>query len=291
MRWIQNLQHATEVLGDPDRLVHIGDRESDIYEFFCAANAVGSHFLVRTCVNRLAEDGAVTIQDVMAEVEVKGQHRIEVVDKQGNRSEAILELRYRRIRVLPPIGKQSHYPPLELSVLHAVERGEPQGRERIEWKLLTDLPIQCRQQAVECLRWYALRWRVETFFKILKTGCRPEELRLRTAERLANAIAVHCILAWRIFWMTMTSREDPKAPAEMAFTEIEQRILDRLVPGTAGTAGRAGIALYITKLARLGGFLARSRDGQPGNTVVWRGLMRLTDIQLGFAIGAEDVGN
>ena len=104
-------------------------------------------------------------------------------------------------------------------------------------------------------------------------------------------ISVNCILAWRIFWMTMISREDPKAPAELAFTEIEQHILDRLVPGTASRAGRAEIAPYIVKLARLGGFLARARDGQPGNTVVWRGLLRLTDIQLGFAIGADDVGN
>jgi hypothetical protein len=55
-RW-ENLKHSTEVVGEPRRCVHIDDRESAIYELFCAAVAVGAHFLLRTCVDRLAGDG------------------------------------------------------------------------------------------------------------------------------------------------------------------------------------------------------------------------------------------
>src|SRR5690348_7508630 len=110
VRWLENLKQATALLDDPGRCVHIGDRESDIYELFCTAQELGTHFLVRTCVDRLAGDGEHTIADEMAEVAVKGQHRIEVQDDHGNPSEAILDLKYRRIRVLPPIGKQKRYP-------------------------------------------------------------------------------------------------------------------------------------------------------------------------------------
>jgi hypothetical protein len=163
VRWLDNLRQSTTLLNEPERCVHIGDRESDIYELFCEAQNIGTHFLVRTCVDRLAGDGAHTIADEMREVRVKGLHRIEVRDAKGDRAEAILELRYRRMRVLPPIGKQQRYPATTLYVIHAQERGTPKGRERIEWKLLTDLPVTSRAEAIEKLSWYALRWKIETF--------------------------------------------------------------------------------------------------------------------------------
>jgi hypothetical protein len=121
--------------------VHIGDPESDIYELFCEAEDAGTHFLLRTCVDRLAGDGEHTIATEIAEVNCKGLHRVDVCDRRGNMSEAVLELKFRRIRVLPPIGKQSRYPTLVLTVLHATERGKPCGRDPIEWKLITNLPV------------------------------------------------------------------------------------------------------------------------------------------------------
>jgi hypothetical protein len=75
-------------------------------------------------------------------------------------------------------------------VLHAQERGTPKHRDRIDWKLITDLPVQSRADAIEKLEWYAMRWKIETFHKILKSGCKVEESRLRTAERLVNLVAV-----------------------------------------------------------------------------------------------------
>lgn len=120
-------------------------------------------------------------------------------------SEAVLEIKYRRIKVLPPIGKQKEYPELLLTVIHAEERGNPKNRERIVWKLMTDLPVSSRQDSIEKLNWYAMRWRIETFHKILKSGCKTEASKLRTAERLANLISVFCILSWRIFWLTIVN--------------------------------------------------------------------------------------
>jgi hypothetical protein len=83
MRWIDNIKQATELLNTPARCVHIGDRESDIYELFCAAHESETHFLVRTCVDRLAGDGTYTISEEMSKVQVKGLHRVEVRDKKG----------------------------------------------------------------------------------------------------------------------------------------------------------------------------------------------------------------
>jgi hypothetical protein len=228
----------------------------------------------------------------MAEVRVQGLHRIQVRDRMGNASEAVLEIRYRRVRVLPPIGKSKEYPELMLTVIHAQERGTPKGRDKVDWKLITDLPVTSRKEAIEKLKWYSLRWKIEVFHKILKSGCKAETSKLRTANRLVNLVSVLAILSWRIFWMTMMNRAAPDADPEVAFTALEIRLLDQLVADMPDAhMNNKSLSAYLTKLARLGGYLARSSDPPPGNTVLWRGLSRLTDIHLGFLLASQDVGN
>lgn len=283
-RWVENMRQSTELLGDPGRCVHIGDRESDIFELFCAAQEAGTFFLVRTCVDRLARDGETTVAHEMEKRPVRGVHTIEVRDREGNSCQAKLEIRVGRMTVLPPIGKQKRYPALSLTVIHAQEASKPTGRERIEWKLLTNLPVEGMKGAVEKLRWYAMRWKIETFHKILKSGCKAEESKLRSASRLTNLLAIYCILAWRIFWLCMMNRTMPDAPASVALTETECRILDHLFQSHAGPKAKR-ISHYVTNIARLGGYLARAHDSPPGNTVLWRGFARLTDIHVGFTLG------
>jgi len=289
-RWLENVRQSTDLLATPGRCVHIGDRESDIYELFCAARDAGTLFLVRTCVDRVAGDGTHTVADAMKEVSLKGIHRIEVRDDKGERDIAELEIRYALVHVLPPIGKQKRYPALDLVVIHASERGKPKNRTPINWKLLTNMPVSSRKEAIEKLDWYAMRWKVETFHKVLKSGCRAEDARLRTAERLTNLIAVYCIVSWRVFWMTMLARVAPQAPATVALSEPEIHLLERMVKDAGRPARRKTLGCYLGKLARLGGYLARASDPPPGNMVIWRGLSRLADIQAGAAIAGENCG-
>ena len=169
-----------------------------------------------------------------------GLHRVEVAGEDGKAGQASVELRYRRIQVRPPIGKQKRYPALDLTVIHAQERCRPEGRAAaIDWKLITDLPVRSRKEAIEKLGWYARRWQIELFHKILKSGCRAEEARLRTAERrLVNLLALFCILSWRLFWLTMVNRAAPDASPRLALTEGEVCLLDRMGPVAQATARR-----------------------------------------------------
>ena len=123
------------------------------------------------------------------------------------------------------------------------------------------------------------------FHKILKSGCRAEGSRPRTAQRLANLIAVFCIVCWRVFWMTMLIRTSPGAPAELALTASELHLLDHLLTGPP--IAQKGLSHYLIKIARLGGYLARASDPPPGAIVMWRGLSRLRDIQFGADIPAR----
>ena len=288
IRWLENLQQSTQ-LANPDRCIHIGDRESDIYELFCVAKEKGTHFLVRTCVDRLAGTGNTTIARKMKREPIQGTHQVEVLDAKRQPIQVELQLRYSHMTVHPPIGKHQKYPPLSLTVIHAWERGKPQGRKPIYWKLLTDLPVENLESAIEKVAWYSQRWKLETFHKVLKSGCRAEDAKLRTAERLTNLLAVFCIIAWRVFWLTMVHRTNPNTAADAVFSETEIAILNHLA-GDPEKSVPKNVAHYILAVATLGGYLNRKSDGPPGNTVLWRGLSRLTDIHLGVELSIELVG-
>ena len=189
------------------------------------------------------------------------------------------------------MGKRDEYPELALTVIHAREQSKPRRRERIEWKLITNLPVCWLDGALEKLRWYALRWKIETFHKILKSGCRAEQSKLRTTERLSKLIAVFCILSWRVFWMTMVGRMQPEATPQAVLTSTEMDLLDKLIHLPGERKSRSNASDYPLRLARLGGYLARASDPPPGNMVMWRGVSRLGDIHLGFLMATGDVGN
>lgn len=286
IRWLENMRASTALLGEGQRLIHIGDRENDIYEFFCAAREAGTHFLVRTCVDRLAGDGKHTIAAEMADAPVTGRHMVEIADGVTAR----LAVKYKRIRVLPPIGKQKRYPALDLTIVHAQEQDAPENRSPIDWKLITDLPVVSLEEAVEKLEWYALRWKIEVFHKILKSGCRAEDAKLRTAERLVNLLAIYCVLSWRIFWMTMINRTAPMVSPTIVLTQDEINLIDRISIRRTGQPPPQMLSCYLKLIAKLGGYLARERDPPPGNIVIWRGWSRLMDIKLGAELAGRNYG-
>ena len=277
MRWLDNLRLSTELTGAPERCVHIGDRESDIYELYCLAEELGTNFLVRSCVDRLAEDGGTTIAKVMAEVQSSGTREVRFRDAQGKDHRAVLSVRHATMTVRPPIGKQRKYRHQDLQIIHAEELDPPEGRAPVFWKLITNLPVATHADAVHKLEWYALRWKIESFFRTLKTGCRIEELRLATADRLANCIALCCVVAWRVSWLAMLSREAPGTDPAAVFTHAEQSLLERLMPDGKRQV-RRDLSFYVRAVARLGGYLDRTSDPPPGTTVIWRGFSRLADI-------------
>jgi hypothetical protein len=134
LRWLENLRQSTALFQEPQPCVHIGDRESDIYEFFSTAHQLGTHFVVRTCVERRAGEGDHTVAEEMKEVGIKGRHRLKVKNNKGNWEEAVLEIRYRRVRVLPSRAKKKQCPALSLTVLYArgTRHAPRPGKNRLE---------------------------------------------------------------------------------------------------------------------------------------------------------------
>jgi hypothetical protein len=235
-RWLENLRQSIALVGAPERCVHVGDRESDIYELYCTAQEHGTGFLVRVQTNRLAErpvdaaphNPAHGVFAQLAATPWAGRHRMAV----DHDETAWLQVKFAAINTLPPLGKQKHYSPHVLTYIHAVEENPPPGREPIDWKLVTNLPVEDLSAAVEKLGWYALRWKAEVFHKVMKSGCRAEEARLETAERLAKFHALIAVVSWRMFFVTMSARAKPDAAPDSVLTAVEINALDRIDAGT-----------------------------------------------------------
>lgn len=286
IKWIENLQASTGgISSDPSKLVHVGDRENDIFEYFCECEQLGCYFLIRSSVNRLADE--TTIAEELAMHEDCFEHTITFVDANGHQQRAELQVKVKHVELHPPTDKQARYPSLEVAIVSAVEAEKPTDRERIRWTLITNLPVKTEQDALTVLDWYKQRWKIEIYFKILKSGFKAEESRLRTAERLSRLISIFCILAWRIQWITMLNRESIRLPPQIAFDEIDIKLLTH---HRKGLESPTTLSDYILRLAKMGGYLARKNDPPPGNTVIWRGLNRLYELRTGYEL-ALNVGN
>lgn len=137
------------------------------------------------------------------------------------------------------------------------------------------------------MRAYAQRWLVERYHFALKSGCRVEDLQLRTTERVERALAVYAIVAWRLLWLTYLARADPEAPCTVALTTPEWQVLYVTIHQTPDLPVRPPpLGQAVRWVARLGGFLGRAGDGEPGVKVLWRGLRRLEDLTLGWQLAS-----
>lgn len=289
-RWLENLRQSVALLRDPQRCIHVGDRESDIYELYCLAQELDTKFFVRAQTDRLAAKSGLDdsephrVRARLAQVAWAGTHEVDVAGK-GSRA-AKLQVKFATIETLPPIGKQKRYKPQMLTWIHAVEIDPPDPKDEINWHLVTNLPVTTLQEAIEKLQWYAMRWKIETFHKIMKSGCKAEEARLRTAERLVKFLVLVAVVSWRIFWLTMSACAHPDGDPCEVLTTSEITALDE-IDAARPTKRLKNRTLhdYMLQIARLGGYLARTRDPPPGNTVIWRGLARLHDITIGLQIG------
>lgn len=247
---------------------------------------------MRVQTNRLAgtppdaepRDGAHRVFAQLSATPWAGRHYVAI----GQDETACVHVKFAAIQTLPPIGTQKRYSPQLLTYIQALEIDPPAGRPPIDWKLVTNLPVGNFAIAIEKLEWYALRWKAEVFHKVMKSGCRAEEARLETAERLTKFLALIAMVSWRIFFLTMSARAKPEAALETVLTPTEIATLDAIDGARAKPRIlRKTLATYLLQIAMLGGYLARNHDPPPGNIVVWRGLTRLNDIAFGLSIRAR----
>lgn len=292
-KWLNSLEATAEIQVQcpQTRIVSVGDREADIFDLFLASQELRQDVLVRAAWNRRLEHPDQYLWETLEAQPEAGQRTLTVPrkGKQAART-ASLSVRHARITLRPPRWRaQERLPTVTVFAVLAREEHPPAGIPAIEWLLLSTVPVTDFDAACERVEWYACRWMIELYHKVLKSGCRIEERQFENAEPIERYLAIDSVVAWRVLGLTFQSREMPDLSGEAFLEPDEWKALfcytqrRKTPPPKPPTLKDA--ALWI---AKLGGFLGRKRDGPPGITVMWRGLERLADITLCWQILNHD---
>ena len=280
-KWLETMDNSQRGLPEDIFAVHICDREGDIYEFFCKAGEINANYLCRMQYNRIIDDenGNKRLNDYIAATPTTGQITVHIArDSHTKRParDAKLEIKHGKCTIPKPrnLSKNNELPEcIEVYFVSAVEIVPPKGQKGISWQLITNVPTESLEDAVTRIQWYTQRWKIETFHRTLKSGCKVEELQSETADKLMKLIAIYSIIALQIMFLGYLARTCPDESCEICLTEDEWKILYRVANKTKKTPEKPPTVYEtVVMIAKLGGFLARKSDGFPGVTVIWRGL-------------------
>ncbi len=169
-----------------------------------------------------------------------------------------MEIRWSAIRIeSPKTGSKKGWPPLSLWAVWAHEPNPPQGVAPIDWMLLTDLPVRTAGAALEKVQWYRVRWGIEEWHRVLKSGCNVEGREFKTAEHLQRVLAFDLIVAWRVLACLKLGRAMPQLPASVIYTQAELTVLSAALKKRTGP-GAPGAIVYAAGLNYL---FVRMPDG------------------------------
>ena len=182
-------------------------------------------------------------------------------------------------------------PDVEVHAVLVTEPNVPPGVEPVEWLLLTDLPIDTVDEVLCIVDYYACRWQIEIYFRILKSGCKVEESQLETAARFEPYLALCLIVAWRVMHLMMLGRDCPELPCDVALDEDEWQAVYATVRKQPPPAEPPSMQTMVRLIGSLGGWLGRKCDGEPGPKAMWVGMQRMTDLALGWRARAEQRAN
>lgn len=290
-RWADGWQKSQQLwqdLGRKRRVLSVADREADIYELLLmcqkerAGHDDGAGFLIRSQHSRPLdrEEGGVLwntpeILTLLTTLEVEIPR-----GKQGLKTRsATLTVRAGEVRVAPPTNKRRYLglkESVRMWVLEVIELNPPPGATAVCWRLLTSEPVMTAQDAKRLVTCYALRWRIEMLFRILKSGCRVEHRQVKSVTKLKAFIALDLAVACHLLALTMQARSKPDDPADRWLAPAQwQALCVHAAGGGAPPVRCPSIREAVLMIAKLGGFLARKNDGDPGSEVLWRGWAKL----------------
>jgi hypothetical protein len=293
-RWLTSLERAQQRVPETVAVVTIADSEADIFDLFALPRREGSHILIRATHNRRVETAG-HLWDAMRQRPVAGQYMLELRRKEDVPArQARMSVRYASLTIQPPKPrlKEPGLQPLQLQVILAEEDSPPAGHQAVRWLLVTSLPVSSLEDALRCLHWYSYRWLIERFHFVLKSGCRFEDLQLENAERLKRALASYLIVAWRLLWLTYEARRRPEQLCSEVLETHEWQALYCFHHRTPHPPPRPPtLHQAVHWIARLGGFLGRRADGEPGVKTIWLGFRRLADIAAAWQLMHGMLGN
>jgi hypothetical protein len=229
-------------------------------------------------------------------IRVRGRKPTVACETRGRRQpresrEAEVSVRAAQVTLRAPWRRDRKLPDLTINVVLVCEENAPTGDEPVEWLLLTDFPIGNSDQVRQVIQYYCLRWMIEVFFRVLKSGCRVEERRFEELGRLLNCLAVYLIVAWRKLYVCRLGRSCPEISCEAVFEPAEWKAAWKVVRGEDPPPQPPPLGQMVSLVAQLGGYVNRKRTDPPGPQTIWLGLQRVHDFALCWKLFGPESAN
>jgi hypothetical protein len=284
-KWLQALRETLQRAPRGVQVITVADRESDFFEFLTQAKEQRARFLIRARTDRLLvpeeSAGFESLLEALARAKVLGTLAVKVPGNGKRKArKADIGVRVTQATIKPPQRRgnakaSGSTEPISVNVIGATESAPPEGQAAISWVLLTNLPVKDFEAAAEKVQWYGKRWGIETWHKVLKSGCKVEDCLLETAERLARYLTLFSIIGVRLMHVAYLARVQPDLPATDVFSPEEIEALHVHLYKKLPPPEPPSLREVVRMIGRIGGHLGRKCDGEPGMTVLWRGWMRL----------------
>jgi hypothetical protein len=299
-RWLEMLRRCgVEARRCPStQFICLADSEADIYELLVEGLSLPANcaWIVRACQDRalLAEEGSTTAPKYLREqlleqpvlftktIHVRGRKAKVSCEVRGRRQpresrQAEVEVRAAQVTLRPPWRPDRKLPPVTVNAVLVRELNPPPGEEAVEWLLLTNLPVDDIEQVRQVIQYYCVRWMMEIFFRVLKSGCRVEERRFEHIDRQLTCVATYLIVAWRTLYVCRLGRGCPEINCEAVFEPAEWKSVWQVVQRQDPPPQPPTLGEMVRLVAQLGGYVNRKRSDPPGPQTIWLGLQRLHD--------------
>ena len=276
-RWLEGVQSCATYREAGAKIVHICDREADIYDLFQLCNDVGDFFVIRAKSERRIENNTwqySNLNDFVAKAPTLFEKKLTIQGNSDRKSQTInAKIKVRSGTIQPPTSNRSREEaeklrPLNLSVIQVSSKSKMDGKV-IKWLLVTNLPVNSEVKINQIIDWYTLRWRIEIFFKTLKSGANIENCRLIDVERLSKYILMQSIIAFRVLQLTFFGRMNPKKSIRTILSSLEWKVIGKILFKNVGRPA-SNAEEVIRRIALKGGFIP-GKGRSPGVLTVWKG--------------------
>ena len=277
---------VTQQAGRPpegSQWIHVWDRGGDNFEALCHVVQNGCDWLIRASklnrVVQLESGDMTTMEDGVSHSTLVGSYELHLRTRPGVPARvASIQVRSTRVtlpqpKMKSPFVKSCGIQDIATNVLVVEEVNAPKGVTPIRWILLTSLPVNTINAAWTVIEYYESRWLIEEYHKVMKSGCSIERHSLRTAARLEPLIGLISVVGVRLLSLKTISRHEPEAKAKHRVPGLWLKALLLMKPKLAKQ--ELTVYEFFRELAKLGGFLARKHDGEPGWQSIWTGYKKL----------------
>ena len=272
--------------------IHVFDRGGDNFEAMCHIRLTGCDWVIRASkIKRkvITEAGEqVALDEALHCARQQGTYKLDLRSRPGIPARtAKIEVSTLTVTFPPPRHrskwvKECGIEKLAMNVVVVQEVDAPKGVTPIRWVLLTSLPVDTFEDAWQIIEDYENRWLIEEYHKVIKTACSVEVHALRTSDRLEPLIGLISVIGIRLFQLKLVGRNQPDAKAATHVPSSWIKCLKLARPKLSIT----GMTVYtfFREIAKLGGFLARKGDGEPGWQTVWRGYQKMQSLLDGLRL-------